>query len=85
VDELNEDSILEIPKPILIKNLGMLFATENSKERKRFGLYKCGFCGTEFKSNTYKVNVGLVKSGGCYSIKKVKELLLHVKIMILEN
>jgi hypothetical protein len=33
-----------LPKPILLENLGMLFATEDSKERKRFGLYKCGFC-----------------------------------------
>jgi hypothetical protein len=73
VDELNEDSILEIPKPILIKNLGMMFATENSKERKRFGLYKCGFCGTEFRTNTYKVNVGLVKSCGCYKKRRVSE------------
>ena len=69
-----EENIKEdLPKPIWIKNLGMMFATENSKRETRFGLYKCGFCGTEFKANTYHINNGNTKSCGCYRIKKVKE------------
>jgi hypothetical protein len=35
----------ELPKPVLIKNLGMLFATESSSRKARYGIYKCGFCG----------------------------------------
>ena len=67
--EEKEDSILEIPKLILIKDLGMMFVTENSKQKRHYGIFKCGFCGTEFRTNTYKVNVGLVKSCGCYTKK----------------
>ena len=63
----------EIPKPILIEDLGMMFATEDSKHKRRFGLYKCGFCGTKFKACTPSVKFGNIKSCGCYSIKKVKE------------
>ena len=73
MDELNEDSILEIPKLILIEDLGMMYPTKDSKYKHRFGLYKCGLCGNEFRTNIYRVNAGLIKSCGCYSIKKFKE------------
>jgi hypothetical protein len=33
----------DLSKPILIKDLDMLYPTENSKRKYRFGLYKCGF------------------------------------------
>ena len=62
-NENNED----LPKPILIEDLGMMFATESSKKKVRYGLYKCGFCGTEFKSNTNAINRGRTKSCGCYN------------------
>ena len=60
-----------LPKPILIEDLGMLFATESSKHKRRFGLYKCGFCGNEFKANTYDINNGHIKSCGCYKSSKL--------------
>jgi hypothetical protein len=65
----NED----LPKPILIKNLGMMYATKNSKERKRFGLYKCGFCGEEFRTQTSRVKNGYTKSCGCHKKRRIKE------------
>ena len=34
----------ELPKPILLEDLGIIFATENSKWKRRYGIYKCGFC-----------------------------------------
>ena len=68
--DVNEE---DLPKPILIEDLGMLFATESSKSRASFGLYKCGFCGTEFKANTYHINRGHTKSCGCYHKRRVKE------------
>ena len=58
----NED----LPKTILIEDLGMVFATESSKRKVRFGLYKCGFCGTKFKARTSSVKFGDIKSCGCY-------------------
>ena len=45
-DELSK----ELPKPILIEDLGMEYPTENSKHKTRFGIYECGFCGNKFKS-----------------------------------
>jgi hypothetical protein len=45
-----EKQEVELPKPILIKDLDMIFPKENSKHKRRFGIYKCGFCGTEFKT-----------------------------------
>ena len=68
-----EDIKEELPKPILIKDLGMMFHTESSKTKVRFGLYKCGFCGTDFKANTYSVVQGKIKSCGCYQKQRVKE------------
>ena len=61
----------QLPKPILIEDLGMRFPTKNSKERKRFGRYQCGFCGVEFTTDSYGINSGNTKSCGCYR-KKIK-------------
>ena len=63
----------ELPKPVLIKDLDMMFATESSKQETRFGIYRCGFCGTEFKANTYEINRGGIKSCGCYQKRRTIE------------
>ena len=63
----------DLSKPILIEDLGLMYATENSKQKKRFGIYKCGFCGTEFKANTYDINRGYIKSCGCYKKRRASE------------
>ena len=63
----------ELPEPILIEDLGRIFPTENSKSKYRFGLYKCGFCGTEFKANTNNVVQGKTRSCGCYHKRRVSE------------
>ena len=68
-NENNED----LPKPILIEDLGMIFATESSKTKVRFGLYKCGFCGNEFKANTQHILRGKTKSCGCYKKRRAIE------------
>ena len=64
----------EILKPILIKELGALYPNENSKKKARYGIYKCGFCGTEFKAPTFNVKFGNTKSCGCYRKKVSSEL-----------
>ena len=63
----------EIPKPILLEDLGMMFATESSKNKVRYGIYKCGFCGEEFRTQTSKVKSGYTKSCGCYHKRRVSE------------
>ncbi len=67
------EEIIELPKPTLIEDLGMMFATEESKRKIRFGIYKCGFCGKEFKTQTSSIKNGSTKSCGCYHKKKIIE------------
>ena len=63
----------DLPKPILLEDLGMMFHTESSKRKVRFGLYKCGFCDKEFKTQTSSINSGNTKSCGCYSKRRASE------------
>ena len=65
---------VELPKPILIEDLGMLFAIEGSKRKIKFGVYKCGFCGNKFKTAINLVNTGNTKSCGCYKKRITGEL-----------
>ena len=72
--EINFKKLKEfLPKPILIEDLGMMFATEKSKIEYRFGIYKCGFCGEQFRTQikSVKRKRGGTKSCGCYG-KKIK-------------
>ena len=59
----------DLLKPILIEDLGRIFPNENSKKRARLGLYKCGFCGEEFRTQIKGVKNGNTKSCGCYTKK----------------
>ena len=68
-----EKQEVKLPKPILIEDLGMMFASENSKRKFRFGLYKCGFCGNEFRTRTSTVKSGETKSCGCYLKRRASE------------
>ena len=69
-----EENIKEdLLKPILIEDLGTMFPTENSKRKFRFGLYKCGFCGEEFRTQIRSVKNGDTKSCGCLKEKISKE------------
>ena len=68
--DVNKENYL---KPILIEDLGMMYPTESSKQKRRFGVYKCGFCGTEFKANTNDVVQGKTRSCGCYSKRRASE------------
>ena len=63
----------QLPKPILIEDLGMMYPTENSKRKRGFGIYKCGFCGTKFKAHTLNVKFGNTKSCGCYQKRIISE------------
>ena len=63
----------DYPKPILIEDLGMMYPTESSKRKSRFGIYKCGFCGNEFKAHTNSIKNKNTKSCGCYQKRRAKE------------
>ena len=63
----------KLPKPVLVEDLGMIFATEDSKWKTRFGLYKCGFCGEEFRTQTSLIKNGNTKSCGCYQKRRASE------------
>lgn len=51
--------------PNLIRDVGMRFPLETSKQKKRYGLYECPFCGNEFKAITGHIKNGKQKSCGC--------------------
>ena len=59
----SENEILE--NITFIKDLGMLFASDKSKRKHRYGLYKCGLCGNEFRSRVQDVKSNKIKSCGC--------------------
>ena len=64
---------VNLPKPILIEDLGMMFTTEKSKQKTRLGVYKCGFCGEEFRTQINRVKSGYIKSCGCYQKRRASE------------
>lgn len=66
------DKKVEVSKTILIEDLGMMFMAEKSKYKTRFGLYKCGFCGNNFKASIPSVKYGNTKSCGCYKKQVIK-------------
>ena len=51
--------------PKLIKELGMRFPTELSKQRSRYGLYECQYCGRQWEVVVHSVERGGTKSCGC--------------------
>lgn len=59
-------------KPVLSKDLGMLYPTEISKQKKRYGIYKCE-CGNEFKAIVQCVERGDIKSCGCFRKQETKK------------
>ena len=63
----------DLLKPILLEDLGMMFTTESSKQKKRFGIYKCGFCGTKFKADTGNIKSEHTESCGCYQKRRTSE------------
>ena len=56
---------MEEKVPELLEDLGMKFPTENSKQKTRYGLYECPFCGNEFRALTNNIKRGTTKSCGC--------------------
>ena len=51
--------------PILIKDLGMEYPTKNSSRKYHYGIFKCQYCGNEFKTQLSYVKNGATRSCGC--------------------
>ena len=67
---------------ILLKDLGGRFSKETSKQKRRYGLYKC-FCGKEFEAQIQSINDGNTKSCGC--LKNTHNLSNHRLYKIWHN
>lgn len=65
-------------KPRLIEDLGTRFSTEQSKQKQRFGLYECQYCGKEFEANSYNIKYSKVApSCGCQQHKPREKSIKH--------
>ena len=62
---MEEGNVEKDMTPILLKDLGMRFPTENSKKKRRYGLYQCQYCGKEFEAQIQSIKNGHTKSCGC--------------------
>lgn len=74
LEKMEEQLEKEYHTPILVEDLGMRFPTENSKEKRRFGLFKC-FCGNEFEAQITYIKNGHTRSCGC--LKHNKDKITH--------
>lgn len=68
---------------ILLEDLGMIYTTEKSKVKRRFGIYKCGYCGTEFKANSFSTQNGNTNSCGCLQRKRAS--MAHITHGLAKN
>jgi len=60
-----KESIEDNITPILLKDLGRRYPTENSKQKRRYGLYQCPYCTNEFEEIIANIKNRSVKSCGC--------------------
>jgi len=58
--------------PVLVQDLGMMFAKETSKNKYRFGIYRCA-CGKEFRALADNIKRKHTVSCGCYHKKQTSE------------
>lgn len=56
---------VEYKPPKIVKDLGMQYATESSKQKSHYFIYECGYCGKEFKAQTGNINNRSTISCGC--------------------
>ena len=55
--------------PKLIGETYMKYPTERSRDKIRYGLYECQYCGQEFECATKSIKSGRTKSCGCLAQK----------------
>ena len=62
--------------PKLVGETYMKYATKNSNQRNRFGIYECPYCGREFESAVSYIKNG-TKSCGCFTTNRTHGLRGH--------
>lgn len=72
----NKGEWVKLPKPILIKDLGMKFPTEKDKRKRRYGIYLC-HCGSEFESRQDQIKE--VSNCGCFRTRIRNEVKIGEK------
>lgn len=61
-----EEGIIEKDMtPRLVKDLGLRYPTEKSRQKYKFGLYECAYCGKEWETTSHSINNSPTKSCGC--------------------
>ena len=68
------EELVEDKSPVLLRDLGMRFPSEVSKQKARYGLYQCGYCEAEFEAMTAHIKKGHTKSCGCQKGGKIHGL-----------
>ncbi len=72
------EELVEDKSPVLLRDLGMRFPSEVSKQKARYGLYQCGYCTNTFEAMVSNVTSGGVRSCGCQINKqKITHGLTH--------
>ncbi len=66
----------DIKTPKLVGETYMKYATTNSSQRNRFGIYECPYCGREFESAVRYIKNG-TKSCGCFNANRTHGLTSH--------
>jgi hypothetical protein len=56
----------------LIKDLGLVYPTPNSKNKRRYGLYECPICKSEVRTATHHVKSGRSTMCRSCSVSKIK-------------
>lgn len=68
---------IEEYKTVLLEDLGMKFPTKTSKQKKRYGLYECQYCGKEFITTFTQIKRNPIKNCGCIPVNKTHGLTSH--------
>ena len=63
--------------PRLIKDLGLRYPTEKSRQKYRYGLYECQYCMNEWECSTTAIKNKRTKSCGCMLSNKNTSHGLH--------
>ena len=65
-----EEDLEKDMTPKLIGETFRKYPTERSRDKIRYGLYKCAYCGEEFECITRSISSGRTKSCGCLMRKQ---------------
>lgn len=70
----------EIEKDMTPKLIGETYlrkATESSKQKRRYGLYECPYCGNHWEATTYSIKNKHTKSCGCLNLRITHGMKKH--------